>query len=264
MMQQGIEKYLMSFDDYNNVDHPVPYQYSIEKDGQLLYYFGANHSRDPEDGQYEMLRKFWNEFLERTDKENSVVFVEGGKRPVCGSEGEAISKGGEAHFITYLSAKENIDTFSPEPPERFRFEELAKRFTKDEIVYYEFARMAFQWNRHHGNKPDFRQYVGNSLRHDQRNSGWDDFDFSIDHMIELEKKMFDRDFDENDKQFYYDVINPTTTFSRINELSRFEDSGFRDAYILRQIEQHWNQEKNIFIVYGCSHAVMHETAIRHL
>lgn len=254
----------MSFDDYNKVDHQTPYQYSIQKNQQILYYFGANHSRDPQDKQYEMMRKFWKEFLQKTDHKKSVVFVEGGKRPVCDSEDEAITKGAEAHFITYLAAKQNIDTFSPEPPEKFRLEELAKRFSKEEITYYDFARAALQWNRHHGNKPDFKEYVENFLKRNQKNSGWIDFDFSTNHMIELEKKMFNRDFNENDMQFYYDVSNPTTTFCRINELSRFEDSSLRDGYILEQIEKYWNEGKNLFIVYGASHAVMHEPAVRHL
>jgi hypothetical protein len=211
-----------------------------------------------------MLKEFWKDFLTHADKQKAVVFVEGGKRPVSTSEAEAIANGSEAHFITYLAAQEQIDTFCPEPPEKFRFDELHKKFTKEEIVYYEFARMTYQWNRHHGNKPDFREYVGGSLERDQKNSGWSDFDFSIDHMIELEKQMFNRPADEHDMQFYYDVINPTTTFSRINELSRFEDSGLRDTCILRHIENYWNAGKHLFIVYGSAHAVIQEPAIRHL
>jgi hypothetical protein len=259
-----IEKYLMSFDDYNKVDHPMPYTYTHQKDNQFLYYFGANHSHDPANKQYDELRYFWHDFLNRTNKINSIVLVEGGERPICSSEDEAISKGAEAHFITFLAAKESVPTFSPEPPEKFRFNELLKKFSKEEIIYYEFVRMVYQWNRHHGVKPDFDQYLGNTLKHAKNDSGWDDFDFSIKHMVEIEQKLFGRDFNKNDQEFYYDVINPTTTLSRINELSRFEDSGFRDGYILKQIEQYWNEGKNIFVVYGCSHAVMHEPAIKEL
>ena len=259
-----IEKHLMSFDDYNKVEHPTPYQYTIEKGNQVLYYFGAHHTNDPKHKQYEMIREFWEKFLDKTQGKNSIVFVEGGERQVYSSELEAIANGGEPNFITYLASKENIPTFSPEPPERMRFEELNKKFTKEEIAYYGFARMSLQWNRYLDKKPDFKEYLTNSLNCDKENSGWVDFDFSIERMIELQKKMFNREFKEDDKQFYYDVINPTTTFSRINELSRFEDSGFRDLYILRQIEKYWNEGKNLFIVYGCSHAVMHEPAVRML
>lgn len=210
-----------------------------------------------------MLKKFWNEFLLKANKQKSIVFVEGGKRQVCSSEEEAISKGAESNLITYLADKESIETFSPEPPEPFRFEELLKRFTKEEIIYYEFARVTFQWNRYL-KKPDFKMYITDSLKNDKKNSGWTDFDFSIENMLRIEKSMFNRNFDQNDKDFYYNVTNPTTNFSRINELSKFEDSGFRDPYILSQIEKYWNNGQSLFIVYGCSHAVMHEQAINHL
>jgi hypothetical protein len=260
-----IEDYLMTFDDYNKADHPTPYKYSIEKGGQILYYFGANHSHDPKNEQYPELRKFWEDFLNKTGDANSVVFVEGGKRPVNESEEQAIIEGGEANFITYLASQKEIETFSPEPPEKFRFNELLKKFTKEEIIYYEFARTTFQWNRFtEGEQSNFEDYINKYLSRDKHNSGWDDFDFSIENMIRIQKQMFDREFDKNDKDFFYKIINPTTDFSRINELSRFEDSEFRDRYILQQIEKSWLEGRNIFVVYGCSHAVMHEPALKKL
>ncbi|MCE9517697.1 hypothetical protein K8Q96_01690, partial [Candidatus Nomurabacteria bacterium] len=192
------------------------------------------------------------------------VLVEGGKRPRSDSEAEAIAKGAEAHLITYLATHEDIETFSPEPPEEMRFAELLKNFSKEEIAYYEFAKVVHQWNRHHGTKPNFEDYMKPYLDNDRRHSGWSDFDFSIAHMAEIENKIFNREFNKDDFKFYDTVINPTITFSRINEVSRVEDSGLRDKYILQQIEKFWQEGKNIFIVYGCSHAVMHEQAVRKL
>lgn len=260
-----IEKYLMSFDEYNKVDHPTPYSFKVETGKQYLYYFGANHSRDPQDKQYEMIRVFWREFLEKTGGKNCLVIVEGGKRKVCDSEEEAIHRGSEASFITYLAAKEGTETFSPEPPEKLKFEELAKHFGKDEIAFYHFARMAHQWNTiPESERPDFYDYLGKSLSQEQKDSGWSDFDFSIENMIQIQKAMFQREFDMHDQKFFYDVINPTTQFSKVNAVSRFEDEGFRDSCILKEIERFWSEGKNLFIVYGVSHAVMHEPAIMKL
>ena len=259
-----IEEHLMSFDKYNTLKHKVPYLYSVKHREQYLYYFGSNHSRDSKNIQYEILRDFWQDFLKHANRKESVVFVEGGKREVCNTEIEAIAKGAEAHYITYLADRECIETFSPEPSEKHRFGELEKHFSKKEIAFYEFARMMLQWSRHHGEKPDFREYVGNSLKNDKTNSGWLDFDFSIEHMLEIQNQLFNRDFDENDASFYYDVTNPTATHSKINELSRFDDSNIRDTYILTKIEEYWKSGKNLFIVYGASHAVRHEPAIKYL
>jgi hypothetical protein len=258
-----IEKYLMSFVEYQKKHFPTPYSYSIQKDRQMISYFGVRHCFDPQDTQFDALRKFWHEFLDNVDRERAIVFVEGGMRPLHTSENEAILSGGEAHYITYLSHQENIATFSPEPPEKLRLEILNKRFSKEEIMYYEYARTAHQWNRML-QKPNFEKYIQDSLEYTKERSDWHDFDISLDHMERIQKNIFHRDVDKNDIQFFYDAINPTTTFSRINELSRFEDSGLRDVYILQQIEKYWHEGKSIFIVYGKSHAVMHEPALKML
>ncbi len=255
----------MTFNEYNLINHQIPYSFFITKANQYLYYFGANHSYDPKDIQYEMIRVFWKGFLEKTGNKNCLVLVEGGKREVHDSEEEAIHQGSEADFITLLASKENMDTFSPEPPEKSKFQELVKHFDKKEIVFYHFARMAYQWNKiPESERPDFNTYLGNSLRQEQKDSGWDDFDFSVEHMKKLQKEMFNREFNMLDEMFYYDVINPTTHFSKVNAVSRFEDEGFRDSYILKEIERFWNEGKSLFIVYGASHAVMHQPGIEKL
>lgn len=51
--------------------------FEIEKHNQILFYFGANHSRDPQNGQYSELKKYWDEFLRKTNGKNSIVLIEG-------------------------------------------------------------------------------------------------------------------------------------------------------------------------------------------
>jgi hypothetical protein len=259
-----IEKYLMDYDEYNTTRHTFPYSYSVSRDNQYLYYIGVHHSADPKNPMFDEIREFWQNFLAHTDKKNSIVFIEGGNWPMSESEEEAILKGGDPKFTKYIATRDGVETISPEPPEDEKFRQQLKNFTKEEIAYYEFARMVFQWN-NLIEKPDLERYLSGLFRQLKIDTGWEEIDFSITGMAAIEKKMFNREFNKNDKQFYYDIINPTTVpFSRINELSRFEDSGYRDRHILQQIEKYWNEGKSIFIVYGGTHAVMHEPAIRKL
>jgi hypothetical protein len=67
----------------------------------------------------------------------------------------------------------------------------------------------------------------------------------------------------NDKNFFEEVSNPILTTSSINLVLR-EMSLVRDRYIVKQINKYWQEGKNIFIVYGASHAVMQEPAIRYM
>jgi len=100
------------------------------------------------------------------------------------------------------------------------------------------------------------------LQANKRNSGWTDFEFTVANLTKIHKKIFDATFKKDDKDFFYNAINPTTNKSVINEISRFEDSGFRDHYILSEIEKYWHKGLSLFVIYGTSHAVMHEVAIR--
>ena len=252
---------LMSFDEYDDTKHAVPYTYILSRGKQYIFYFGSRHSFDPTDTQFAKIESFWNDFLEKTQGQSRIAFLEGGNRPALSAREEAIHQGGEMHFVAYLAHEEGIETFSPEPPSSLLFEELSKHFPREAIAYYYFARVCYQWNRM-VMRPDFQGYVNRFLRRDAVDSGWNDFSFTIDHMIEIQKDLFGTDFNKDDKKFFYDVINPTTEFSVVNQVSRFEDAGFRDLYVLEQTEKSWKEGKSIFIIYGCSHAVMHEPVLR--
>lgn len=58
------------------------------------------------------------------------------------------------------------------------------------------------------------------------------------------------------------MINPTTSFSIINEVSRADDEGIRDIYILSEIKRHLEKGNSIFVVYGQQHAVILKKALR--
>ena len=66
-----------------------------------------------------------------------------------------------------------------------------------------------------------------------------------------------------DKDFYISISDPTEDYSNINRILR-ESSLVRDKYIVKQIQKYWKEGKDIFIVYGASHAVMQEAAIRYI
>jgi hypothetical protein len=253
----------MSFEEYKKIRHESPYKYILKKGSQYLYYFGSRHSYDPKDKQFNEIEAFFNDFIKETRGKDSVILVEGGKRPIAKTQAEAILKGGEMDFVAFLAGQLGMNNVSPEPPEDFRLHELAKHFSKNEIIYYDFARVVYQWNRK-VKKPPFEEYLNWFLEEDKQNSGWNDFDFSISHMAEIHKNLFGKEFDRNEKDFFYSIVNPTTEFSVINKISRFEDAGFRDLYILGEIEKYWKEGKNVFVIYGFSHVVMHEPVLRDL
>lgn len=254
---------LMPLNQFYTLDRQTSYKYIIEKNHQYLYYFGSEHSYDTASPQIENIRKFFNEFLLRTTKENSVVLVEGDERPFASSETEAIIDGAEMSFVTYLANKENRNVTSPEIPEQKRFELLHERFPKEEIAYYCFIQVCWQWNNTH-EKKDFKDYVQVFLENNKKNSGWNDVCFSYENMMSIHKRLFNTEFYPQDKEFLGSILDQRKETSMINKISLFDDSGLRDNYILDQIDMYWKKGLSMFIVYGYIHAVIQEPVLKTL
>jgi hypothetical protein len=254
---------LIPLSEYYKIDHKIPYTYKIKKGEQCLYYFGSKHSYDPKNKQFNEIRDFFNDFLNQTIKETSIVFVEGGERPVASSEEKAILDGAEMNFVTYLASKADRNVTSPEIPDQERFELLHKHFPKEEIAYYCFIQVCWQWNNIEM-KNDFKEYIQVFLENNKKKSGWDDINFSYENMMNIHERLFNTAFDPSDKIFLNSIMDPRLETSIINKISAFDDSGLRDNYILDKISEHWKTGKSIFIIYGYIHAVMQEPVLRSL
>lgn len=245
----------MNYDEYVKTKWEFPYFFSIAKNKEFLYYFGEIHSYDPNHEQWAKLKVFWEEFLEKTTDQMRIVFTEGGVRPVASTEEDAIVKWGGMGLITLWANQENIKVFSPEPSEAYERSELEKEFSRDEIQYYYFARVVLQWNNHQDPKPEFKEYIGNYLAQDKKRSGWDDFDFSLEHMMKIHENIFNGVFDCTDVSFLRKVSGPVYLDTVVNQVSR-KSSEIRDEYIVSQITEYVENGYSLFIQFGGSHAVV--------
>jgi hypothetical protein len=261
MNETEIESLLYSHDDWKNVAKKWPYCFEIDKNRQFLFYFGSNHSHDPNNEQFPILKEFWKKFLESTSGKNAIVFVESGLRKVSENEEATIKQNSEGGLITFLANDANIPTYCPEPGPIEERTALLKKFSKDEIQYYYFSRIAHAWHRRDP-KPDFENYIMHFLQRDKTESGWEEFDFSLENMKRIHKEMFGTDF-ENDEQLSFKNINPTVESSVINKVAR-ACSTYRNVHIVSEILKFWKEGKNIFVVFGGSHAVLQESALQKL
>jgi hydrogenase maturation factor HypF (carbamoyltransferase family) len=137
---------------------------------------------------------------------------------------------------------------------------LAKQFSKEEIAYYYFARSANGWNRMKEPKPEFEKYISQSLKKNETESKWLDFDFSLENMKNIHKKLFGDEFNENNSNFFKDVVSPIKSDSRINEVAR-SCGNIRNEYMVNEIQKYWSTGYSIYIHYGAGHAAMQKPAI---
>lgn len=253
----------MNYDEYLKTRWEYPYTFKLSKNENQLYFFGEIHSYQDDDPQWETLKSFWTDFLEKTKDQKRIVFTEGGIRPVESSESDAIVKYGGMGLITFLATRESIKIFSPEPEESYKRSELEKEFSRDDIQYYYFARMVAQWSIHKEFEPDFVIYINKYLDTDHRRSGWEGYDFSLQHMRDVHADLFGKVFDENDIKFIRSVSSPVFLHGVTNRVSR-RSSEIRDEYIVDQIIKHMNEGYSLFVQFGGNHAVLQKPYLEEL
>lgn len=253
-LQANYHHEIMSYDEYATLRYGLV-EYVFSDQSSTIFYFGANHSCQPDNEQYPLLRKLWFEFLERTGGLNCVVLIEGSLRGSYQNEDDAIMHGGgEGGLITYLAGKAKINVMCPEPNSLYMGTELLKHFSSDELNYRRFGHIGQQYHRYKKNNPDlkFEQF-------------YDSYhpDISFNSIQEIHLRLFNTQLDVEDEKWFYDISNPVIIKSKMNLLAR-QASRIRDEAIVDFIAQLKKQGKNIFIVYGQTHAVMQKKAIENL
>jgi len=253
----------MTYEEYLQLSRmPTPYFYFVKNNGKTLYYLGCPHCFDPKDSINSVIKHYWKDFISMTQGRNVLSLIEGGIRQLRDSEDTSVLKDGEAGLVTYLSNIQNIECTSPEPSFEYETNTLLKEFSKDQILTYYFTRGVSQWNRLI-NKPIFEEYTKTSLENYKKILNWDDVEFTIESRVKKFEELTGQNFDETNYKLMTTFDDPTKTSNILNRVARASNI-LRDEYIISKIKDEWDKDKNIFVVYGKTHAIMHELALKKL
>ncbi|TRZ52530.1 hypothetical protein D4R99_02585 [bacterium] len=259
---------LLTIEEYEalpgTIKGQVPYIYSLDKDGQSLFYFGAKHVMDPKHPEIEFLHEQWLNFLKDKPKEKTVVIYEGNvnEKGLTTLE-EAVKNYGESGAIVFWANQANVQSVRPEPKIEDEANELLKKFSKEEIFYFYMIRGVATWQRK-VDPEDFNDFILRNAKRYKEALGWEDFNFAFDPtVLEVHRKIFGKEFDLSDTDFIRNISIPIGNLSVITDIARMSSLG-RNFAILDSIGKFWEEGKNIFVVYGASHAIMQERAIRNM
>jgi hypothetical protein len=271
---------LMTAEEYSKLEHSTPYLYELKGREKELLYFGAYHSRNPEDGIFKDIE---NKFDEVTP---DLVLIEGmsnihQKRESfeknemgLGDDEDAIRKkiidvAGESGFALYLAIKKGIDCESPEPEDADMYNALLEQgFSKEDIFAEQIFLVLPQYHRQTEQK-GFKEYTEPFIDSFKKATNWEDFDYSYEHVLEAAQRAIGKNIDvENDKQSlgYVDPIpwdNKKDAQTVMNKIAR-ATSQYRDKFMVSEIARALQSYKKVFVVFGASHAVMQEPALREL
>jgi hypothetical protein len=233
---------------------------SLKNKNSILFYCGVHHSWNPDDLQFPILKEKFISFLK--ESKNPTVVVETQHGTILSNEDETIQKGGEQSFMAFLCKQNNIPFFCFEPNRGEEMNALLERFTKEQIEYYYFARTVAQWHRL-TEKPEIYSYLNRFLERDKKETGWDDFDFSIESLSNIHKKLFADDFNLQDRDFFQKIENPNREDNPLKEIVQ-ASGNIRDDVVAKNIFSLWNNGQDVFVVYGNGHVKSHMDRIQFL
>ncbi|CAN5660388.1 hypothetical protein BH23PAT1_BH23PAT1_5540 [soil metagenome] len=236
------------------------YVLRYESNGQKLFFFGSRHSADPDDNEWKILEKEWQEFISASNKYKH-VFCEGHLRPVNAlSKQQSIIKHAETGLICWLADKYNIPISSPEPDRAEEIDYLTEQgFTFEQIITFYFARQMLQWLSYdHSANPDWQAYAANTLQRYQTAHSWGGLRLELDKVLAMYKNQTGKEFSDQDKKQLYALShpaqNPVTSAS----------GQLRDIRLFNAIKENWMKGYDVFIVYGSGHAIVLEPALEEL
>ena len=227
-----------------------------------MYFFGSNHTKDINNPQFKQLNDKWQEFLHETVGKKSVVFYEGNIKTDEEIPLEKfIEKYGESGVMVFWANQAKVKLIRPEMKEEESIIELLKFFSKEEVFYFYMIRAIGQWQRMKVRK-NFDDFINFNLNRYKNLFNLSSFDFSFENFKKINGKILGKEFNLEDMSLPR-VSSPMFYDTKINEIARTLTT-IRNVYMLNQIEKYWLDGYNIFIIFGGSHAVMQEAAIKSL
>ena len=263
----------MSFEEYAKIEHETPYVYELKKGDKELAYFGAEHSNDISNPQFERLQKKFEEI------KPDIVFVEGidwlderkdfARTRIEETSIEDLTTGlGEPGYALKLAVDAGADFSSPEPKYQNEITALIEKgFSKDEVFTFYIYRQIEQYYRSQITNKPIEEYLKEYLDEIETKTKWEHFDYSLNHLEEVGRQVWGEKADIHNPEYAPQRITPTpgeygddmqTVIMKVAQ----ESNQFRNAYMIEKIKEALKTHKKLFVVYGASHGVMQEKAIR--
>lgn len=264
----SLEK-LMTIDEYSNIKHDKPYIFEItsKDNSKSILFFGAKHIADPYDSMFAQLKTSFENY------KPDLVMVEAAPGPkgltreefnagiVSQTNGEVIKRRGEPGFTIKMAVENNVEWFCPEPDRNDEFQYLlVEGYSQKEIQAWALFRNIPVFNKRRGERT-FDEFARSSITHFLEKTGWS-LTNSIEDIINIGKGMIGEDIDVKNDMEIHKYINPGES-NKMQKLSKLSWA-YRDRTILENIIAKLDDYNRIFIVYGASHSVIQEPALRYL
>ncbi len=268
--QLEFEADLMTAEQYAKLgEYPRPYVFEITNGDSAVHYFGSSHSCNPDHPQFLEIRKQFDSF------NPDLVMIEGwsgieemaeeDRKLLADNPPEVIiEKVAEPGFTAKLAYDKQIPIVSPEAKLSEEIDYLQQQgFRPEDITAYYIAREITGYQRKR--EPElFQETMQRWLNQVVRTAGW--LDLELEEVLKKIEEISGASTDITDKDLYHSLVDPIPwsdkpDFHITNSIAQRLNL-FRDNQMMYRLREYKEKYKRIFIVFGASHAVMQEPAIR--
>ena len=228
--------------------------------GQVLSFFGARHTNDPTDIQFNHLKQFWNEFLNIV-KNKSVVLTEGVIRAIPLGYEDSIQQHGETGAAQWLAKEAGVDVIYSEPSVEEQRKWLCASLDSQIVAYTMIVQNLAVWFRQ-TRQLSFDEAVNRSVKREAKFLGIYGFTPDDVWFYNQHRKLFGEQHLE-DRSFLDSISDPRKSDTPVNTVVALRTK-IRNEYLLSAITEAWKSGKNIFIVYGKGHLTALERPLQEL
>ena len=242
----------MTWPDYAAGSYDWPYLLQLgDGDGELMYY-GARHTFSHDDPQITEIESLWSAF--RPD----IAFNEGGTPPIESSARDAVLKAGEAGFVRFLAARDDVPVATLEPSRAEEVAHLGQLFAREQVKLFLVLRSVAQHVSRKGTETVDAE-VERLLGIYNAQPGLMGAPRTLEEVAASFRRLFpdQRDFRQTPLS-WFDPVSSETVLNRISRAS----SDYRDRFMVQLLAAHVADGQRVFAVVGGSHVVMQEPALR--
>jgi len=161
------------------------------------------------------------------------------------NEEEAIQRGAEMGFVSYIANKKNIQIASNDPSPQKCIPYIKNLSGKDFTFLYFVLRVYKSVQK---NKPE--EKISQLIDRFKKNSLWDSYDYSFRKFKKIFKKILGEGF--SPQKNYTKHFNPNLKYSRLN-FATYQLNILRDNFTMQKIFNSLIKYKRIFIIKGSHH-----------
>lgn len=245
---------ILSHEEAVKIDYDLPYIYELTKGKKKLIVLGAGHIADPTHIQYKKFRDLFKKL------KPDAVFVESSSNEKdwsdFKSENDVIKICGESTWLVYYAQKNKISAFSWDLPYNKEIKLLLKKYSKELIFAHYILR-----NIPYLDKNKLETQLQNRINQFKNASNWKGFDYSRGNLNKIHNKLFKKEIDFSNNEFYLIAPYPFKNDSILNKISR-DASIERDKHSVKTILGAFKKYDKVIAIMGSTHAVMQEPAYK--